>query len=257
MRLGIILLFIFFISFSSAVEIKDLSCPEQSYFNQDFLCSLEIEEVSGLYDLKIYITGNDSGINKIWGDRGWTRADWYFKSVINKDGIYEIKILIDKEFSGEAKGVLRLRESGSSYAFYEEDFLMTIGEIKIEDEPDDGEEEINQTIENNSTEINNSNSSDEGMIINLSNEEDEISTEKETIFLGNTISEEPIDEDSSKKVIKLSSDISSEKEIEIVYESKSERIKRYVLYFFIGFLFIAFVYLLIEKLKNGKRNYDY
>ena len=254
------MLFFFLISFCSAVSIKSFECPEQSFFNHDFLCSLDIEDVSGLYDVKVYITGNDSGINKIWGDKGWTRADWYLKSVINKDGIYEIKILIDKEFSGEAKGILRLRESGSSYSFYQEEFYMQIGSFQ---DINESEEEINEsdnitsieneTIDNETADLN------ESEKINLSEKENntKLSSEKEIIFLGNSIEEEPSNEDSSKKVINLNSDIISDKKTEVVYESKSEKIKRYSLYVFIGVLFLAFVYLLIDKLKNGNRNYDY
>ena len=256
MRCFLVILFILFVSFSSAVEVKSFECPKSSDYNHDFLCSLDIEEVSGLYDVKVYITGNGSGINKIWGDDGWTRADWYLKSVISKSGIYEIKILIDKEFTGTAEGILRLRESGSSYSFYQEEFLMQIGEINEESEDEINETET--TNPTNETEINDTivnETIDDA--INLSEQEEKSSKEKDVIYLGNSVKDSSTDEETSQKVINLNSDINSEKETEVVYESKSEKARRYGFYVFVGVLFVAFVYLLIDKLKNGNRNYDY
>ncbi len=217
----IVILLIFLSTIISAIEITDINCPEEISTSQDFICELDINEVNGLYDIKIQIQGGDQTINKIWNNE-WQRSDWYVTRLIDQSGQYKIKLLIDKEFLGTANGLIRIRETGTKQYISENTFQLEIIETIVElvEESEESESEKH----NSKTEKSKEPIKKKILPIRLN--------EKNTTT---TI---------SQKVINLNSD---ERIEETIYESKNEKIKRYSFYIFVPFLVITLILLLFKK----------
>ncbi len=193
--------------------INEIDCPNEIITNKDFYCSFNLSGVNGLFDIKFQMYGTNSTINKVWNN-GWQRSDWYLNGFIDKNGNYNIKNII-YNYTGNAELIIRIRESGEkSFNLEKKISLKIVSERNEENNTNIEEKEIEEYVEK--PKIN------------------------ETLILNET----------SKTIIKLNyDDISSE----IVYESRTNKIKN-------GLLFLSitvFVGLLIFQLfKYGKRDND-
>lgn len=120
------LIFIFTLPLLYAAQIK-LNCPEEIFIEEEFECEILFEKNFLSYDVKLTLVGNGSSVNQIWDGNSWQRSDWYVKNLINGEETFA-RLKIHKPFTGEAKGTLKIRESGGNKLFYEENF--TIGLVK-------------------------------------------------------------------------------------------------------------------------------
>lgn len=144
------ILLIILIKFASCLEV-DFSCPKEVYYNEDFECKIEISKNKLSYDGKITIKGDEKNINKIWEGTFFQRPDWYAKKLVNGEKTFA-RLKIDKEFYGEAKGEIKLREINSLKIVYEENFKINILQNKTIKEETEIEEEKETILEY--TEIN-------------------------------------------------------------------------------------------------------
>lgn len=218
MRLLILLLITYTIPLVSTIE-AELSCPKEVSFEEEFICKIDAKSVDNIYDVKIYIKTESSGINRIWDENIFRRADWYLREVIDKDGIYEIKLKIHREYNGVAVGEFKLRNKGGRIVIDEMFEINIIKKTKIIEKQ---EEKIR------------------------SNKLDD-KEEYETIIKQNkekTKELNPIV--TSQKVINLNPLNKTESE-QIIYKSKNQRIKDYMVYGFIFLLICIIIVLFYEK----------
>jgi hypothetical protein len=108
----------------SALEVN-VDCPSKVQFNSEFECSINIPDNKIDYDVKIYIKTESGGINKIWVGENWQRADWYFKKGVTEEE-NKIKIIIHKEFYGDAFAEIKLRNSETQKVEYSEEVEIEI-----------------------------------------------------------------------------------------------------------------------------------
>ena len=216
-------------TFTTAIQITEINCPEEVQQEQDFICELQIEEVNGLYDIKVQIQGGGQTINKIWNNQ-WQRADWYVTKLVDASDTYKIKLLIDKDYLGNSNGLIRIREAGTKQYLIEETFQTEVVEMLDESEGDEEDEEDEEEGESNMK------------IRNIKAKEDPIPREEtgELIVLTSIEGEKEL----SQKVINLNSDKSIERTI---YESKNEKIKKYSFYIFLPFLILTLILLIFKK----------
>jgi len=227
-----IVLFILLIPMVSGIDV-DFSCPKEVYFDSEFVCGVNVNDVEFVYDLKIYIRGNGSGINRVWDGFGWQRSDWYVKDFINEDGDYEMGVIIHKDFLGDASGQIKIRKSGTSNTLFEDVFGIKIVGTDIEEGVEEGVETEEEESVKSEDEVNLKES-----VVEVKKKEIKI---EETGAVVNHIKRE-----APKKVINLNSQ-GDNKEIQVVYESKNERMKNYMTYGFIFLLICIIGILLYEK----------
>jgi len=120
----VVLILIFLLKFVSGMEI-DFSCPDEVYFEEDFECEMDLAKNKISYDVKITIKNEEENINKIWEGSVWQRSDWYAKELVNSKETF-IRLKIDKEIYGSAKGIIKLRKSSDKEIVYEEEFNLEI-----------------------------------------------------------------------------------------------------------------------------------
>ncbi|MBD3252143.1 hypothetical protein GF386_00235 [Candidatus Pacearchaeota archaeon] len=191
--------------------------------------NLEDEE----YDVRLWIEEHGDVISDRYGDESdeWRSGRYYLKEFLNgpRDE-EEITLRIRPEyrdFEGDAEIYLKLRPSG----YVEEDDIEILENQEIEEElDDDREEEENDKKNKEERDFEN---------INLNNPDElkkraELMANSENKITGNVI-----------RLGKKSEDIKTQ----VVYETKTEKIKRYLIYLF-ALLCIAIAVLLIFKKTN-------
>ncbi len=211
---------ILFISSVNAISLDSFECPNSVLAGEDFYCTLNISDVNEYFDVKLQIQGINSTINKVWNNN-WQRSDWYINNLVDKSGSYKIKTIIN-DYVGDANILMRIRQSGTSGYVVEEKKEIRIilkENIKEEDIQKDKDEKIDNTRK----------------VINK--------TKEEIIQKNQTFT--------SKTIIKLNSNNISE---EIVYESKTYKVKNSLFYILIVF-FVSI--LLFQLIRHGKCNNDY
>jgi hypothetical protein len=228
-----VVLLLLFVPLGYCIEAT-ISCPEVVVYDEEFICNVGVSDVDGVYDLKVYIRGDGSGINRIWGEGDWQRADWYVKGLVDSDEAYGVRLIIHKEFVGIGAGELKLRKSGKSSIAFEELF-----EIEVVEE--EGEEALSTVNRLPSIDDSEEDKDKDNVVVEEKTKDDSRNNVKVT---GNTINS--FEKEAPKKVIKLNSQ-ESNKEVQVVYESKNEKIKNYVTYGFIFFLICIIGILLYEK----------
>jgi len=232
-------LFIFLLPLGACLDV-DFSCPEEVSFDDEFSCEMKVSETDSIYDLKIYVRGDGVGINRVWDGVGWQRADWYVKNFIDEDGDYNMKLIIHKEFLGDASGQIKLRRSGTSNIIFDDVFGIKVVAGKI-DVVNDIVEDVTDIVEDVTDVV------EDVTDVVKDDEEKEREEEKDVIVVkntGNVVNH--IKKEAPKKVINLNSQ-DDNREVQVVYESKNERIKNYMTYGFIFFLICIIGILLYEK----------
>jgi hypothetical protein len=198
------------VSFASSSSVN-FDCPSEVEVNEEFSCSLEVNEGEGIYDVKVEIEKEGQSIAKIFKleDDKFISTYYYLKEFINVEEKKEILLKVGE--GGTFDMILKLRK-GDSIEFFEYE-LNVGGESNIE--------ENNFNNEDVEIEEDNNDQIEEEKIIF-------IKKEKETISLNsNSFKESP-------------SEL-------LIYESKNSRNLHYLSYAFSLFLMIILGILLWEK----------
>lgn len=243
--LGLVCL-VFFISFVVSVE-STIECPEVMHLDEEAVCTIDVTDVTDVYDVKIYVVGDKGGVNQILDGETFRRADWYVKEIVTKEGEYDIKIKIHKAFDGKANVQFKLRDSSGKIVLYQE-FDMEISSDSLSSNQE--EEEDIATVQEEMPTV---------------QEEDGTSVQEKTqkqVVSEETHSNESVQEQErgtqtknvSKTIINLGGYEASEETV--VYTSKMQRIKDYFVYFFVFFLIVIVCFLLYER-YDGNRDRDY
>jgi len=219
-----ILVLIFFMGFVFAAE-ADFNCPGEVSVNSEFECSLELTGIEGEWDVKVDITSEGSNVARIYNPikDSWGSAYYYLKEFASGGKEKKIKLKIIKE--GDYDGILKIRQ-GSKKEYF--DFKISVGDNLREDnrEEKDTEEE----------------ESDRG-------EEEIIKDDLENIEDVDTTSEVQDTFDSSEILLNGKPSIIEvdKEEIELIYESKNQKILRYAPYVFAFFLILFIGFLLFDR----------
>lgn len=221
--LGIIILLLINIA-----NARNISIEYNNIEKEEFNIKLRlIDYLEDDYDVKMDILAEGKRICKI-ENNGWKSTYYYINDIIKNNEEKTFNFRIDEDFKGEADLEVKIRDSKEKTSSY--DYKININYEKSEEKAEESEE-----IEEEENEEELEEEEEENKI----KEEDENNIEKIII----TPKLEEIDD--TKDNIKLTKDIKSRK--------SEENIKKYAIYFFIGFLLLAFVVFII---KNGKRNKD-
>lgn len=209
MRFLIIMLgMLLIISFVSSSSVN-FDCPSEVEINEEFSCSLEINEGEGVYDVKVEIEEDGHSVARIFKleEDKFISTYYYLKEFIDVGEKKEI--LLKVEEGGDFDMILKLR-GGNSIEFFEYEINVggesNIEEDNFNDEDVEIEEDNNDPIE----------------------EEEVIFVKKETISLNPTLLKE------------------SPSEL-LIYESRNSRNLHYLSYAFSLFLIIILGILLWEK----------
>lgn len=111
MKYWILLLLI--IPLVSAVNIN-FDCPNKNFASEEFECSLNVFNGSGVYDVKVDLDKGDSDL-KIWNDNKWKSTYYYLNEFIKNGDEEKIKLKISGE--GNYGGFLKLRQDGKVESF--------------------------------------------------------------------------------------------------------------------------------------------
>lgn len=225
MRLGLLLVIIFSISFVSAIDVNFL-CPNEVYFNETFVCSIEVVGIDSSYDLKADILSDGKRISQIFDDvpGKWKSTNYYVNNFIISEGKKDVQLRITSEFTGNASGVLKLRQNGKTAIDYTGNFSINVGASK--------KQEQTSTTKNNQN---------ESPIIHEEPVIERVTSNK----IDSAVISEPIIVPPSESIIKLNSQ--SKYTAEVIYESKNETIKKYSIYVFCLFLIFIIIILLLRK----------
>jgi len=240
-----------------------ISCPDKLSFEEEGECVVDVWDLEDVYyDLKIYIVGDSGGISRIWDGSDWRRADWYLNEEIEDEGEHIAKIRIHKEFDGTAEGQFKLLDAAGRSVVNQGFDRESEGSVVDEEDNDENEEDASPT--NTST---NADAPQENPESGSNDEEEEdeeiLSNRKASSHLGD---DGLVVDDVDKKIILLNdvSDVSQnvinlgkQKVIreKIIFTSKNELVKSYMIYGFVLFLILVIFLLLYEK--NGYNNNYY
>jgi hypothetical protein len=215
MKKGVlILLILVLVSAGFSLEV-DFDCPKSVVVDEDFECSLQVENFTGVYDIKVDISDEKKTLAEIWDDE-WKSAYYYLYEFVDDEDEKEIKLRIVEDFEGDIKGILKLRQDGKREFF---EFDIEIEAKDVEEEKEDSERvEAPPGVP-----------SAEGKEVSEVVEAIKIS---EIIHLGSNI------------------DVAETEDIktmgEIIYESESEKIKKYSVFGF-ALLCVMLVVLVVMK----------
>jgi len=224
------LAFIIFLSGISSGIHANFSCPENVEAEKEFECSLTAEDFSGNYDVKVELVDNGKTIAKIKSGSEWKSAYYYLPEFIKEEDKGKEKkasIMIIENIEGEFSGLLKLRQNSKVTSF---NFTLNVlsganAESSEEDEEEDAEiggGNITDNIEN----------SDD----NSSKETKEYKATKNPAIHLN-----PSENDN------LQNELEYPETLSVVYESKNQKIKNYLLYAFCIFLILIIIFLLLRR----------
>ncbi len=223
MKIPIILLLL--IPLSSAITLE-FSCPNEVNLEEEFVCSIEIFDADGVWDVKVDLSEEGSSVARVWdeAEQKWKSAYYYLKEFISVGEQKEIKLKI--EAVGTYDGLLKLRKGSTKEEFgFQISVLGGGSNTEPPQEEENNEEEVPEQIQ-----------------------EEEDSPPEETAFLPKnekTIETPKTISLNSKEVLTLNSNVQPESQI--VYESKNFRTLKYAPYFFSLFLVILMAFLILEK----------
>lgn len=163
---------------------------------------------SGDYDVKVDLLCGSVRCARIWNGEFWG-STYYF---IKEFDASKVKLKVVDDYEGDCDGKLRLRKTGGSGYNYEESFSIDVSGGSVEEENEkDGNVEVKERV-----------------------------VDEKIVELSNTPEKEG--------VIALNSNVVLNGEIEeVVYESKNQKIRDWVIYFFAGFLIFVIVVLVVLR----------
>jgi len=230
MEIRVLMIFfvgIILISFASSVAVVDFSCPESVNLNEEFVCSLEVLEGDGVYDVKLQIEDGGNSVARLWNseDETWKSSWYYLIGFIGVEEKKDIRVKIEKSGDYDSNLILRL---GKNREFFE--FSISVSDDEIVEVSDENEDSVDSEVD------------EEEVIEEVQEEEVQKSVDENR----KTTSEEK-----EVKVISLNSNVvlnnSSSDNPEVVYESKNKKIVDYAPYVFSIFLLAIIVVLFWEK----------
>jgi len=224
----LIILLILAIPYAYALT-ADFDCPDEVTQNVEFTCNLEIFDSEGVYDFKLDLQKNEENIAKLYDpDKSSFQSSFYYlKEFIEAGSEEDVRVIIEE--SGNLDGLIKLRKEGST-----ESFNFSIKVLKGEIIEEDNVNLDNSNDEDEETSSNNKKSSNaEGKDNTIKEEAGNFSSivTGEAILLSDP-------KESNQELM--------ENEKNLVYESKSSKVVKYLSYVFSLFL-IFFVLLLIKK----------
>jgi len=194
---------------------------EKAYENTEFYCNISLDEG---YDLKFDLFDNGKRVSKIW-ENGWKSTNYYIINFFDD----KIKLIINS--SENVSGVIKLRKTSTAKIEYTENISLSVG-------PKESEEQVspdNKTSDENA---------DESEKENKTAEDSELAPSKKVI--SPNIASEVDNVGQSENIINLNPDLGKEQE-KVIYESKSEKIRKYAVYGFCIFLIFIIIILLLKK----------
>jgi len=225
MKRGAILLIILFLPIISALNI-DFSCPQNVTNNQEFECAITTTSLSGIYDLKIDITQNDKRISKIY-NTAWKSTNYYIIGFISDETPRSVRLILNGS-SGDCSGVIKLRKSDK--VEYSANFTIFISATANAIIPEPPKQPTQEPIISEIATINNSST------IALT----------PNYLTANAISTAPSQAQTPKSPSENIINLNPSLKEEVIYESKSERIKKYSIYGFCLFLIFIIILLIIK-----------
>lgn len=235
----LILIVLFTLSLVNGQEIE-VGIPDSVEFGDEFEIGVKLIDFGeDTYDVKIDIKGANERISRIWNGNDWQSTHYYVNDIIEEvGGDCDFKMKISKHFDGSASIEIKIRDSTGSYKSF------SGYNINVEDKEDsEDDEELDENNEEDETEEDGSKEDEDNEDEKESSEEIEVSSE-EII----EESEENVDE-----VIILGSNNDNQEsesiktEENIVYQSKSEIIKKYSIYAFAILCVFICILLIIKK----------
>lgn len=109
-----ICLFVFLISFVRGIDVK-FDCPSSVFVDEEFECSLEVLDGSGVYDVKVEFDSERDSVLKIWDEKNgkWLSGYYYLTEFVEDEA--NVKLKVSKV--GKYDGVLKLRQGEKREVF--------------------------------------------------------------------------------------------------------------------------------------------
>lgn len=225
--LAIIFFIYFLIMFISAEESIVLDYPKEINLGEEFEVNVELNGFENdIYDFKIDFTKDGKRVSRIWDGDSWQSTFNYLNDAIDTSSSNKetFKINISANVDGELNIEVKIRNSKDKVSSFS-DYSIIINGINERtgeegDKPQEEEKSKNEDSKEEGQkqpEVRENSNILENKIIE--SEKQEIIEESGMIRLGN-----PINNTLKTEQIKT--------EGYVIYESKSEKIKRYAVYFF-------------------------
>jgi hypothetical protein len=201
------------VGFASGVDI-DFDCPDEIFVDEEFECSLEVFDGSGVYDVKVEVDTERDSVLKIWDEDEdeWLSGYYYLKEFVENGEESDVRIKVSDD--GDYDGVVKLRQ-GDKREFFDIELEVLEGE---EVESDDG--------------------SARGV-------PSEVGTSGEVPSLSGKIVEEEIIVKKQNGVISLNG--ASVDSSDVIYISKEARVMDYLVYGFVIFLIFVIGVLIWDR----------
>jgi len=215
MKKVILLVIILLLNLVSASTV-DFDCPNEAVMNEEFVCTLQIFDFEGIWDLKVDLTNNGETIARIYSEekQDFQSSYYYLKEFIEVGEKEEVRLKVEEE--GDFSGLLKLRQGSKTESF---DFDINVDKTLEKDSLKEKEEDIKE----------------------VNDSREEVSNLKEEIIKEKIVKEQ--------KVISLNQEYNEPIMLEekLVYESKNSKILRYSVYGFSLFLIFLITLLIKEK----------
>jgi len=119
-----LVLILFLVGFVSAVDV-DFDCPDEIFVDEEFECSLNVDDADGEYDVKVDLDGERDSVLEIWDGDVWKSGYYYVKGLVDGDGEYDVKVRVSE--ADDWDGTLKMRQDGEVEYF---DIEVEVGEGK-------------------------------------------------------------------------------------------------------------------------------
>ena len=231
------------ICFVYALDVQ-LNCPDEIFSDEETVCSLKVADFNATsYDIKFDILQNENRIGKIFdpAKSSWKSCYYFIEDIIKNSESTEFKIKVSNYSNGSATGNLKLRDSTNEKTVFEKSYELNVS-LRTTNEQTE-----NTTVTNDTDEEQTNTSAPENVT-----EDDSASNIKPasagTSSKISSQSEQKNIQNNSENIINLnpqqSLDYNSD---DIVYRSKNEKIKEYLLYGFCLLLILVIVILIIKR----------
>jgi hypothetical protein len=131
----IVLCLLMFLPFVLAQNIE-LTYPDGVSFGEEFEINLRLADFdSGVYDVKIDITKDDTRVSRILVDESWKSTFYYVQRALDGIDSADFILKISEEVSGELDMIVRIREDGKSSSELFEGYVINIVDSPRSEEP--------------------------------------------------------------------------------------------------------------------------
>jgi len=139
MKKVILLVIILLLNLVSASTV-DFDCPNEAVMNEEFVCTLQIFDFEGIWDLKVDLTNNGETIARIYSEekQDFQSSYYYLKEFIEVGEKEEVRLKVEEE--GDFSGLLKLRQGSKTESF---DFDINVDKTLEKDSLKEKEEDSN------------------------------------------------------------------------------------------------------------------